>query len=105
MLQQQGVHQGGAPQYPRIQPIEPNKYQIRKTQKDAESESESDDSSSSSDSGTISFFSSFLFNIDSDKDKKKSNIKRASGPMMGAPGGPGGNPGAGNLSSMWKRTQ
>jgi hypothetical protein len=76
---------------------------IRKTQKDAESESESDDSSSSSDSGTI--FSSLLFNIDSDKDKKKGgNIKRASGQMMGGPGS-GGNAGTSNLNTMWKRNQ
>lgn len=83
--------------------MEPNKYPLRKVQKDAESESDSDESSSSSDSGTTSSFLSFY--IDSDKDKKKGgNIKRASGHMMGGPG-PGGNPGNSNLNTMWKRGQ
>lgn len=86
-----------------MQPVEANKFPMRKSQKEAsDSESESDDSSSS-DSGTTS--SSSYFNIDSDKDKKKGNMKqRTSGHMMGGTG-PGGNPGSSNLNAMWKRGQ
>ena len=46
----------------------------------------------------------FLINvyIDSDKDKKKNNLKhRTSSQMLG--GAPGVNPGSSNLNNMWKR--